>query len=98
MNPVLSIKIVDGNHPDTQESCKVLEINGLVVPFWIDTNKLNLIEEKINKDNKNIWYIQLMNSFLGLVEKCINRKLTLSQLMSAVESGTIEAGPPPEQK
>ncbi len=95
---ILPIKIIDGKDPDTGEDCKVMEINGMIVPFWIDKNKLKLIKEKITKENKNIWHFQLMNSFTFLIEKCINRKMTISELALAIEKGSIEAGPPPEQK
>lgn len=96
--PSLPIRITDGKDPDTGSSCKILEINGLVVPFWISQAKITEMEAKIiaNKESKNPILIHVMDSFLSLVEKCINRRLTLSELISAVEAGVIVAGPPPE--
>ena len=96
--PSLPIAIIDGENPDTGEICKVLSINNLIVPFWVDQQNISDIEKKIseNKKSQNPILIQIMDSFLSLVEKCINRHLTLSELMSAVEAGVIVAGPPPE--
>jgi len=96
--PSLPIRIIDSKDPDTGELCKVLEINGNIVPFWISENKILDIEKRIttNKESKNPILIQVMDSFLSLVEKCINRRMTLAELISAVETGIIFAGPPPE--
>ncbi len=97
-NPSLPIKITEGNDPDTGELCKVLEINGIVVPFWLNRNKISELEKKIslNKESKNPILIKIMDSFLSLVEKCINRRMTLTELMSAVEAGVVVVGPPPK--
>lgn len=98
--PSLPIRITDGTNPDTGEEVKVLEINGKIVPFWIESSKIFQIEEKIssNKESKNPILIHIMDSFLSLVEKCINRRMTMAELMSAVEVGFVVAGLPPENQ
>ncbi len=88
---LLPIRITDGKDPDSGEPCKVLEINGIVVPFWLSPENMSQIQKIAG--SKDAIFTKLMNSFLTVVEKCINRKMTMSELMFCVEQKFILPGP-----
>lgn len=94
----LPIRIGDSADPDTGEHCKTLFINEVEIPFWPAPDLVEKYAAQAN-DNPNGREAILnlfKNQFVAIVSKCINRRLTLMEIIEALEIGRITAGPPPE--
>ncbi len=89
----LPIRIGDSADPDSGEACKSLFINDVEVPFW---PMPEVVQKHANNPSDAILLV-FMNHFVTAVGKCINRRLTLTEILDAVECGRITAGPPPEK-
>lgn len=94
----LSIQISDSADPDTGEPCKTLFINEVEIPFWPtpDLVEKYVAQAEENPNGREAILNLFKNQFVSIVSKCINRRLTLLEIIEALEAGRITAGPPPE--
>ena len=96
----LSIRIGDSADPDTGEACKTLFINEVEIPFWPspDVVEKYATQAEENPNGREAILNLFKNQFVSIVSKCINRRLTLTDIIESLEVGRITAGPPPENQ
>jgi hypothetical protein len=88
-----TVKINSGTDPDTGEACRVLYIDGVVVPWWLSKNNVDNMVKVIHENPglKDSILEKTMNHFIKFLSDMLQRPISMSQFIQAVEEGCIDA-------